>query len=490
MAARDFAGLAGRRFQKRMNTLGVVDGMASSDELVKTFRNKDLDKLDAYYEGRQYAHLMPWDQSEHADGTYVKVRDRKPRLQYNFAKVLASRLAGKLCGKKNFPEIKIEEDPDGEHYFNLIKKGAFLRVELMEPLRRAINTGSCFVRFSIVGGVWKISYYLSKWCFPEFAKSGELEKIRIQYVFEDKEDLDEKRKPKKKWYKLELGKQVDVLYDNPIFKSSSEPEFKVEERIVHNLEFIQGEWITFNKNANAIDGEPILKDIMGFIDELNYSLSQTSSAVQYNQDPQLVLSNMDEDEVENLIRSSYKAWALGREGTANFLEAGMNGVETAINFRDKIKLSMQDVARIIMMDPEKMAAHAQSGIALEILNGPFVDLVEELQPTFEKVLSSLLLKMAMANYAMNEQGGIAPIELLPGFTLKSLNLVFTFPPVFPQTMQDLNTKVQIAVNVANASLISRESMLKWIAKEFDIENIEEEVARVDAQPVINPFGAF
>lgn len=57
-------------------------------------------------------------------------------------------------------------------------------------------------------------------------------------------------------------------------------------------------------------------------------------------------------------------------------------------------------------------------------------------------------------------------------------------------MQDLQQKVAVAVAAAGGSLISREAMTRWLAEDFNIENIEEEIAKIAAQPVLNPFGSF
>lgn len=458
--------------------------------MTSVYRKPELDLLDAYYEGRQYSALPPWDNTNSEDGEYVPVRQRAPRLSFNFAKILASRLTSKLLGKKNFPQIKIEQDPETVEYLNLVLSTSQLRSKLMEPMRRTINTGSCFVRFSIVEGSWKINHYLSKWCYPEFDQKGELEKIEIKYVYDDHEDKDGQGNPKKKWYKEVLTKDKDTLYDNPEYKQDDKPDFKVVGSVDHGLGFVQGEWLVTTDKNNDFDGEPILADIMGFIDELNYSLSQSSTAIQYNQDPQLVFSNMDEEELGDLVRSSFKAWNLGREGDAKFLESGMSGVEAAVIFRDKIKLSLQDISRIVMLDPEKMASHAQSGKAMEVLHGPFVELIEEMQPQVEKHLRNLLLKMALTNGVMNSLQADVPITLPPGYAPKSLNILFSFPDVFPQTSEDLQKKVMVAVSAANASIISRESMTRWLAKDFDIVDIEEELQKIETQPVINPFGAF
>jgi len=484
---RRFAGISSRSELRAANTLGVV--MAGTSNKQK-FRKKELDLFDAYYEGRQYVGLTPWEQSNNPDSSYVPVRERAPRLQYEFAKMLASRLASKLVGSRSFPTFKIEEDPDTESYLSAIKTASRVKAYLIEPVRRMIVAGSSFVRFYAVEGQFKLQCYLSKWCYPEFDAAGNLDSIKIQYVFEDEADRDDKGRPKKKWYKLELTKTADIKYNSPEYNGDMDPTFTVEAKVTHNLGFVQGEWLKTSERTNSIDGESLIEPVLGFIDELNYSLSQSSTAVQYNQDPQLALKAMDEDDVDKLIRSSAKAWNLGKDGEATFLEAGMTGVEAASELRDKVKMSIQDVTRIIMLDPEKIVGSAQSGKAMEVLHGPLVELIEELRPMLEKSLTSLMLKMALTNIMIDRAGGQAPVPIPEGYVPQSFSATVTWPEIFPPTMEDLRTKVSIAVQVASANIISRETAMKWVAPDFGVENIEEELAKVAAQPVINPFGGF
>ena len=63
------------------------------------FRNERLEVLDAYYESRQYEHLAPWYESNRG-GSFVPVRERAPRINANFTKLMAQRLASKLVGRK------------------------------------------------------------------------------------------------------------------------------------------------------------------------------------------------------------------------------------------------------------------------------------------------------------------------------------------------------------------------------------------------------
>jgi hypothetical protein len=485
---RRFAGLQGRSDIKAANNLGVISttGLMAS----KKFRKPEHDGLDAYYESRQYSHLPEWDKASESGSEHIPVRKRRPRIQYAYAKTLASRLASKLVGRRTFPLLKIEDDPDTEEYLRLIKKTSMIESYIIEPVRRALVTGSSLIRFSVVNGAWKIQHFLSKWCYPEFDNNGNLEFVKIQYCYDDEADRDHMNRPKKKWYRMDLGKFQDVLYDSPEFKDGAEPIFKIVAQADHNLGFVQGEWIKTGEVPNSIDGYSLIKDITDFIDELNYSLSQSSVAISYNQDPQLTISGMDEDELDKLIRSSMKAWNLGREGQATFLEAGMSGVEAATNFRDKVRQSVADITRVIMLDPEKIVGSAQSAKAMEVLHGPLVELIEELRPQFEKHITSLMLKMAFANIIVDSRGGQSPVSIPPGYRPLSLNISVSWPEIFPPTMQDLQQKVSVATQAAGANIISRETMTRWLAKEFNIENIEEELQKIASQPVINPFGGF
>lgn len=491
---RRFAGLAGRSALKAANNLGVISVPSQSTGFAsRKFRNPRLDDLDSYFEARQYAGMPEWDQGMGVDGSYIEVRKRAPRLQYNFAKVLCSRISSKLVGTRNFPQFRVEEDDDTSDLIRLIIQGSRLKSKMVRPIQRMLAAGSVLVRFHLVEGQYRIEHYLSKWVFPEFDPLGNITFAKIQYVFEDMEDIDPKSgKGKKKWFRLDLGQEADIAYDNPEFdpRSNDEPVFKVTERVDHGLGFVQAEWFRTEDEVNSIDGPSIYADVLGFIDELNYSLSQTSTAIQYNQDPQLVLKNMLEDEVEELIRSSLKAWNLGKEGEAAFLEAGMAGVEAAGDMREKVKMSIQDISRVVLLDPEKIVGSAQSAKAMEVLHGPMVELIEELQPGVENSLKNLILKMTLALLLFSKQGMQTFITIPPGFKPESLNLIATWPEIFPKTLEDLQKKVSLASSAASANLISRETMTKFLAKDFGVEDVELEAEKIAKQPVINPFGAF
>jgi hypothetical protein len=457
---------------------------------VERVRSKELEVFDRYLKAKQYDHLMPWDVALKKNGEHVPIRDRKPRIILNFAQILTDRVAGKLVGSRTFPQVKVEDDPDTEEFAKAIIRSSRLKSAILDPIRKMGASGSSLIRFLIVEGALKIECYPGNHCYPQFSATGELSSVMVRYVYLDREDKDFNGKEKEKWFRLDLGEQTDILYDTPEYKPGVDPFFSPVSEVTHGLGFVQAEWLRTTEEQNSPDGASLIGGILDFIDELNYNLSQSSQAVGYNQDPQLVMSGMDEDEITMLIRSATKGWNLGRDGQAQFLESSMNGVAAAQELRDKVRHHIQDIARVLLLDPEKMVGHAQSAKAMEVLHGPFVELIEELRPVVEARLTSLVQKMSIAVLVQARRGQPTPFVIPPGFVPKSFDFNFDWPPIFPPTMQDLMTKVQWVTSATAANLVSRETGTRILAKDFGVEDIEMEVQKVNEQPVINPFGGF
>jgi hypothetical protein len=481
-------GIMSRSAQRAANNLGIIQGY-SSEGKAKKFRKEELEAFDKYYERRQYDKLADWYAGSKSEDSYIPVRMRKPLIQYDLPRTICHRVASKMVGMSTFPTFKVTDDPDTTTLVQLIVKTSKLKTKIVEPIRRMLACGSAFIRFSIIEGQFSLEHYLSKYCYPIFDAVGNLESVRIQYVFDDESDLNSKGDPTKKWFRLDLTKTSDILYDNPKCEDSGEPNFQIQAQVDHNLGYVQGEWLRTATEKHTPDGPSIFEGSTDFFDELNYSLSQTSQAIMYNQDPQLAIKGLTEDDLESLVKSSMKAWNLGREGEAKFLETDLKAVERAIEFRDKIKTAMQDVSRVVLLDPEKMVANAQSGKAMEVLHGPMLELIDEMRPELEERLSSIILKMMFALLKVNSEGQQTLINIAPTYTPPmDLNLEVTWPAIFPLTMEDLQKKVAVASAATTSNLIARETALQFIAKDFGVEDLAAEEAKIAAQPVINPFG--
>jgi hypothetical protein len=480
------------RSQKRAeNNLGVKAGTL---ELQKNdmFRSSRLHEICKYVENSQYDHLADWNVcSESQD--HVPLRKRKPKLIFPFGQLLGERVASKLLGRSTFPKLDIPEDPDTTELMKLLVDASYLRSCLLKAVETFVTHNSVFIRLKVVGGNLKYEYFNPKYCYPEFNDSEELIKIEIKYVYEDHKDLDGDGKAKRKWFKMELGQAADIMYDNPLYSSDQAPTFQEVARADHKLGFVQGVWIRngYDRHSPDGDGESIVERSMGFIDALNYNLSQADSAVLYGQDPQLMVKGLDEDEIESLIKSSSKGWNLGREGDAGFIEVGGSGVQTGKEHRMDLKKDIQDIARVIMLDPEKIVGSAQSAKAMEVLHGPLIELINQMRPHVEKGIKKLLQKSLATLVLLNQRGEELVFNMPPQYSPISLDIVLSWPPIFPLTTQDKQQIISMYMQLSSGNVLSRETVLKNLLAaipDIEVDDLELELQRVNTQQQFNTFG--
>jgi hypothetical protein len=480
------------RSQKRANNnLGVI---ATGSGKSPRYRSQKLSEVEKYLKNTQYDHLENWDVAQMNNEEHVPLHKRKPKIIFPFARVFADRVSSKLAGMSTFPKLKIEDDPETEFLMNLVINGAWIKPKMLEAAADFIVFNSVFVSFKWDDGYLNIEKYCSNFCYPVFKSNGQLESVTVKYVYDDPNETNDQGKPIQKWFKKEFGEFADILYDNPEFDSTSteEPEFAEVERAEHGLGYVQGEWISNGESRFSPEGgkDPFVVQIKDFIDALNYNLSQTHQATAYGMDPQLLIKGLSEEEVDELIKGSGKAWLMGREGEATYLEAAGSGLDQGKNTRDDFFKRVQDIARIVLLDPEKMVANAQSGKAMEVMHGPMVELINELRPWFEKGFISLMEKIMGSLILLNQRGLTTQFVMPPMYAPKSLDIKAMWPPIFELTIQDMQQLVSIGLQVANGNIVSRDTIGKWLAGkgvDFGVEDWDLERQKVDSQ---KQFGGF
>jgi hypothetical protein len=498
---KDFAGFVKKTFmrsrsaKRRKKNLGIIE--VDMNKLDLKYRDPALELYDSYYENRQFEQLPDWDDCNDPDNdNYVPIRKRRPRFMVPFAKMLSGRLVSMMVGGKAFPTFAIKDFPDEQEFLAAVIRESKIKSHILEPLRRALNTGSSFIRFKLVEGVIKIEWFHSKYCYPKFAPNGELQEIEIKYVYVDKNERDEDGDFKMKWFRMILGANSETLFDNPEYdldQPEVEPNWQVVDTVEHNLGFVQGVWFRTCEHRGTPDGYALVADVLDFIDELCYSYSQSSQAVSYNQDPQLAIKGMDEEEASVLVRSAMKSWLLGKNGEAEFMETNLTGVQVAGELRDKVKQTVQDVAHIVLLDPEKIVGSAQSAKAMEILHGPMVALADELREVIAPQIHELIIKMSMVCLIAKSQGMDVPFEIPDGWQPQTLAAILRWGKYFEDTMEDKQKTAAWLNTLVTGNIIARKTATRYVAEncpELNIQDPDAEQAEIAAQPQLNPFGTF
>ena len=125
---------------------------------------------------------------------------------------------------------------------------------------------------------------------------------------------------------------------------------------------------------------------------------------------------------------------------------------------------------------------------MEVLNEPMVDYVSEMRIFVEKFMNNLAMKMVALFVQYAQQGYITDLELDKGYRPKSLNITVDWQPVFPMTTDDLQQMVNLYTSMTNANIISRETALQKLSQHFDIDDIQEELRKVNTQHNLTLLG--
>ena len=339
------------RITKRVqNILGVIRP-GDSPEPFKQFRSDKLKKYETYMNGEQYDNLTDWHMAIESS-TFIPVNKRKPIIIYPLPRIVVNRIKAKIVGEKVFPNLKLEDDPATQELLREVLKITDFKLNMAKAVEDLLTYGSSFMRIKIIEGSMFLESFNPNYCYPVFDDRDRLVKVEVRFVFEKLV----KGEKKKLWYKLLLTKDSDILYDNPEYEEGVVPAFQVVQRVNHNLDFVQGEWVKATKDFRMVDGPSLLEDILDFSDCLNYLFTMSDSATKYNIDPQVIFSGVDAENLQDLVKAKEKAWALGHDGSANFLEVSGTGVSTAVDVSKETIQRVQDATRVILHDPERYSA--------------------------------------------------------------------------------------------------------------------------------------
>ena len=478
------------RTQERIrNKLGIIP-LSRAEDGIRRWRSDYLHELDNYMESKQYDDKTNWWEAESSE-EFIEIRDRKPCVIFPLPRIHAERVNSKLFGLEVFPKFQIQDDQEAEELIAEMLRSVKFRSHIKEAGEIALAKGACFVSFRHQVDQIVIETHNPNHCYPEFDQSGELEFVKVLFVFKDETDIDEEtKKPKEKWHRKDFSKFIDIEYDNPVYRPDVMPEFKVMDSVNHNLGFVQGVWLKTTHDPRKLEGKSIIHDIRDFTDSLCYNLSQSDRATEAVTDPQTVFSGMTNDELEDLIRSSRRAWALGREGTAQFLEPSGTGIQSANEQDIRLQKAADQITRAIHHDPDKIIGSAQSAVAMKVMHEPLIGLINEMRPLLEERLIFLVVKIFGLLVMLNRMGIPGPIKFTKkNYMPKNLDIVCRWGEIFPPTIADDQQKSSLLLQLANGNIISRRTALVEVVKAgiVEVKDIDKELSEINTQKQFNTY---
>ena len=450
------------------------DGKLNADIINLVYRRPILQVYDNYLHNAQYRGLPK--RGERPKNTTK--RDFEPEFVFPLPMITAREYKNHIVSEDSRLNFVIEEEETQEKVNDLVEDICLWPI-LDSILPSYFVNGSMFLYFrKRKNGQLELKFFNTKSCWPVFDDDGELDNVKIRYIYETEEVNPSTRQKIWRWYQYKFSKDSDVTYDNPVFELSQTtlPEFKIKEMHNHNMGFVAGEWIKTTFNFECNDGESILENKLDFLDSMNFMLSSIYVSTKTNLFPPLFGQNVDPVDILQAIQ---KLRSAGLKSTGSeimlsnkektdlrYIEPALTGLANAFNVNEKFMENIQHAFSTVLLNPEAVAPHANSGRALESLYKPVVQYVNCRRPLLKKGLCNLLEKIETQT------------DLAPG---TFLNAKKQWGSIFSDTIDDQTKKISNVLNAHAGGLISLETALANIEQDFNIKNVQDELKKIKSE---------
>lgn len=508
-------------------------------------RFKRMDQLDAYARGRQYeSRRYNWDGNMPAvgggrdiePGWYVPLSMRKPSAMIDLGKLITKRLAAMALGEEQWPEINCDGDVDAEDYVKTLGEVANVQGKLQEAAERGLACGTAVASFAFVDGKPRITVHRAKHIMvlrwrdrDEFVIGSALKVYRYKvWGFEN-------GKPKELtyYYARHWDEQTETVWD-PIpeeyAKDGSWPGKVASYTVTHGYGEAPIYWTQNMPDSETEDGLSAYDGLLDTFDSMNTLLSATMKGTIANVDPTLVIHADPGQNAGPLRKGSENA--IYSEKGAEYLEVAGTAVSTAMELLQKTAQYALDVAGVVLGDPHKMGAQAQSAAAMKMLYLPMVNTCDILRTQYgNRFLVPLLTGMLRAaKKIMNQEPGAVtttaqgyrvqqqPTVVLPPKVVterkpgeppkrldpmdpgpppapkagevtkktvprtpgQSENIQLNWPPYFRPTATDVKDMVE-ATTKAKGQTISDETAVRATADFFDVKDVAAELTNIEVE---------
>ena len=421
----------------------------------------------------------PFDEEKNGAGEYVALKDRRPAVRCNICRVVVEDSVGFVFGEGRFPAVLCDDEPTRAALAGLIDESGL--AEAMNEAALAGSIGSVVVLMRVLKGrlFWEVmpSTFLTPVYDP--AAPDTLARLTERYKATGKElraagfAIAAADDAAEFWFQREWGGEAETWFLPQKVGETGPPAIDDGRTVRHGLGFVPAVWIKNLPGGVAPDGwctfRPAIEDQI----EIDYQLSQAGRGLKYSSDPTLLIKEPAGD--GELVKGGGNALVVSEKGDAKLLEIGGTAASAVIEYVRCLREFALEAAHGNRTSPEKMAT-AQSGRAVELMNGPLIMLADKLRLSYGARGLLLLLRMVVAaagKYALTLGGAAIP-------RLSAAPLSLKWQPWAAPTEGDKLQQAQGLGELRKSGHISRATAVAAIAANYDIANAATEVAAVEA----------
>lgn len=446
-------------------------------------RARALDILGRVLDGTIYD-VLPYDFhfERTGAGEYIPLRNRRPSVRYGLSRVVVEDSVALLFSEGHFPTIDSPDPTVRESLARIVKANRLN--ELMTRAAICGSVGSVAILLRVLSGRLYFEVLESKYLNPIWCPDApdQLARVEERYKVSGRELLQtgytEVDPDLTYWFQRSWDMQAETWFSPlPITAAPSEAEIDLDRTVIHSLGFVPITWVRNLPGPSATgdknDGACTFRAAVETQIEIDYQLSQAGRGLKYSSDPTLLIKEPTMSDSE-IIKSADNALVVSEKGDAKLLEIGGTASSAVLDYVRTLRELALESIHGNRSSADRLTA-AQSGRALELMNQGLIWLADNLRISYGEgaLLSIATMIMRLTERFSLTVGG----EPLPRLN-KSTPVSLKWPRWVPMTAADRRLDSETLVSLVGAGLLSRETAIKALAAEYDLEDVGGELERI------------
>lgn len=450
----------------------------------RTFR---LQVLQRVLNGALYDEL-PYAFHEEKNGAeeYIPLRDRRPCVRSNLCRTVVDDSVSLLFSEGHFPSVDLKSPEQKESLAKLVKEIRLNEVMIDAATRGSV--GSVAILFRVLSNRVFLDVSTTEFLTPEWNPEApdtllrvvEKYKVSGQALADQGYSIARDDLNASYWFQRIWDDNAESWFVPwKVADKDQAPKVDTEKTVTHQLGFVPVIWVKNLPGGDSVDGKPTFPDeAIETQIEIDYQLSQAGRGLKYTSDPTLLIKEPAFGEQGPTVKGAANAIKVSAEGDAKLLEINGSGAAAVLDYVKHLREIALEVMHGNQTSPEKMAA-VQSGRAMEIAQQALVNLADRLRISYgEGALREIICMIAKASQKfklMFKDGEpVGKIDHKSSITLR-------WPDWFEPTLQDMQARATTLKTLCDSAILSRETAIKILAAEYDIEDVQAEKALADAE---------
>ncbi len=444
-------------------------------------RTRMLDIYRRILDGTFYD-VLPYEFHEERtlSGEYVPLRQRRPSVRYGLARLVVEDSIALLFSEGHFPSFD-SPDADVRDGLAAVVRDAKLNAVMVEAGLRG-SVGSVALLMKVMRGRVFVGVLDTLYLTPEWDAEAPDTLVRVTERFKARgADLAAQGFAVTDpgvfyWFQRVWDAAFERWYLPVRVGSDVQPEEDVTRTSRHGLGFVPLVWIKNLPGGNGMDGACTFRAAIDTSIEIDYQLSQAGRGLKYSSDPTLLIrepAGLD----GTMVRGAANALVVSEKGDAKLLEIGGTASHAVIEYVRVLRDLALETLHGNRADAQRLTAPA-SGRALALMNQGLVWLADNLRVSYGQCALLELAQMIMrASQVFPLHAGgvdIPPLDVRAPVSLR-------WPDWYPDDALDSQRKAETLISLVNAQQLSRETALRIIASDYDIEDVEAELQRIKAE---------